>query len=58
MSKFLNDEVVMSLKIVFILANGANPDKMPSYIWVYTVCQSTCLSVSGMKRAKHAFAAS
>ena len=55
MSKFLNDDVFMSLKIVFILANSANPDEMLPYIWVYTVCQSTCLSVSLKKRVKHAF---
>ena len=37
MSKFLNDDVSMSLKIVFILANSANPDEMSPYICGYTV---------------------
>ena len=42
--------VFLSLKIVFILANRADPDEMtpclvPHFIWVFTVCQSTCLQV-------------
>ena len=31
MSKFLNYDVFMCLKIVFILANSADPDEMPPY---------------------------
>ena len=31
----------LSLKIVFILANSANLDKMLHFIWVFGVCQST-----------------
>ena len=36
--------IFLSLKNVFILVNSADPDEMPPYfIWVFTVCQSTCL---------------
>ena len=57
MSKFLNWDVFMSLKLAFILAHSAdpdkNPDEMPSYaafhLGLYIVCQSTCLPVSRMK---------
>ena len=55
MSKFLNWDVFMPLSIAFILANSADPDEMPPYahfIWVFTVCQSTCLLVSRMKWVK------
>ena len=39
----------------FILANSADPDEMlhkVAFNWVLTVCQSTCLLVSRMKRVK------
>ena len=44
--------IVFLLRIIFfILANNEEfkPDEMPHYgyyIWVFTVCQSTCLQVS------------
>ena len=34
----------------FFIANSADPDEMPHFIWVFTVCQSTCLLVSRMQR--------
>ena len=39
----------------FILANSADSDEMPPYAvfhLVFTVCQSTCLPISRMKRVK------
>ena len=45
---------IFSLKIIFILANSADPDEMPHFIWVLTVCQSTRLGVSGPQRVKFA----
>ena len=59
MSEFLDYDVSVSLKIVCILENSADPDEMPPYvafhlgqcrlmqhfIWAFTVCQSTCLPV-------------
>ena len=37
MTKFLNDDIFMSLKIVFILVNNANHDELPLYTWVHTL---------------------
>ena len=34
----------------FYLANSADLDEMLHYIWVFTVCGSTHLGVSGIKR--------
>ena len=37
--------VFLCLKIVLIIANSADPDEMPHlrhFIWIFTVCQSTC----------------
>ena len=54
-SKFLLNDVFLSLKIVIILANSAHPDEMPPYvafIWVFTFCQITCLQVSRVERVK------
>ena len=28
----------LSLNIVFVLINSEDPDEMPHYIWVFTVC--------------------
>ena len=42
-SKFLNYDVSLSLEVVLILANSADPDEMQLYaafIWVFTVCNS------------------
>ena len=41
------NDVFVYLKIVFILANSANR-LIQHFIWVFTVCQSTCLPVSRM----------
>ena len=39
----------ISLKMDFVLANSADPDEM-CFTWVFTVCQSTYLGVSGLQR--------
>ena len=36
----------------FVLINSEDPDEMPHYIWVFTVCQSTQLEVNGIHRVK------
>ena len=36
----LNQDVLQSLNIVFILANNANPDDLWHFIWDFTVYQS------------------
>ena len=44
-SKFINFNIFLSLNIIFILANGADPEKSGlkrHFIWVFTVCNSTC----------------
>ena len=33
-----------------MLANGADSDEMQHFIWVFTVCKSTHLGVSGIQR--------
>ena len=54
--KFLKKN--LSLKIDFALANSADPDEMLHnvamryFIWVSTVCQSTCFGLSGHQRVK------
>ena len=55
--KFLNYDEFMLLKIFFIQASSADPDEcfMRHFIWVFTVCQSTCLSVSAMKKIINTF---
>ena len=40
----------LSLKIDFVSANSDDPDELCHFIWVFTVCQSTCLEVSGLQR--------
>ena len=42
----------LSLNSVFVLINSEDPDEMPHYIWVFTVCQSTQLEVNGIHRVK------
>ena len=42
--------IYLSLKLDFVLANSAVWDEMPTFIRVFTVCQSTCLGVSGLQR--------
>ena len=44
--------IFLSLNIVFVLINREDPDEMPHYIWVFTVCQSTQLEVNGIHRVK------
>ena len=49
--------VLQFLKIVFILANSAGPDKMPRFAafhpyWVPTVCQNTALGIPSIIRVK------
>ena len=42
---FPNNSIFLSLKIVFVLANSADPDEMPHYVafhLVFAVCQSIC----------------
>ena len=39
----------------FVLAISADPDEMPyvrHFIWVYTVCQSMSLGLSGLQRVE------
>ena len=43
-------QVFLSLKVVLILANSADPDEMLHL--VFTVYQSTCLGVSSIQRVK------
>ena len=51
--KFLNfDIVIMFLKISFIFTDKTlKCSQMQHFIWVFTFCQSTCLSVFRIKRA-------
>ena len=42
--------VFLYLKINFFLANSADPDEMPHFIWVLTVWLSTHLGVSSLLR--------
>ena len=49
-SKFLNNEVVMFLKIVFIFANSADPDEMLPLAAFHLGLH--CLLVSRMKKVK------
>ena len=44
----LRTSILQSLKIVFSLANSADPDEM--LIGVFTVCKSTHLEVSSIQR--------
>ena len=53
------DIVLFCLKIFFTLTNSVDPDEMQHYaafyfmlhfIWVFTVCKSTCLGVSRIQR--------
>ena len=48
---FKKNIVFQFLKIVSVLENNVEPDEMPHnmwhFIWVFTVCQSNCLGVSG-----------
>ena len=40
-------------RFYFILANSSDTDEMPphaGFVWVFTVCQRTCLSVPRMKK--------
>ena len=51
--KFLNCDVFMTQNVVFISAIRVNPDEMPPFVAFYpgfTVCQSSCLPLSKMKR--------
>ena len=47
-SNYPRFDVLISLKIVFTLTNGADPDEtlhLWHFICVFTVCHSTCLGV-------------
>ena len=49
------NDVFLSLKIVFILANSADPGEMPRhwhFIRVFTVSQNTCKPESRMKNTE------
>ena len=58
-SELLNYDTVLSLKIVFILANSADPDEMSHYAVFHQgfhclpICQFT--GISRLKRVKHIF---
>ena len=58
---FKKNVLFLSLKIVFVLANSVDPDEMlhimQHFTWVFTVCQSTGLRISGPQRVKHVFSA-
>ena len=45
---FSKYDVFLSLKVVLILANSADPD----FIWVFTVCQHTFQGVSSIQRVE------
>ena len=46
-----NNDVFLSLKVVVTLANSADLDKIMLYFtWVFTICQSTFLRVTSIKR--------
>ena len=42
----------LSLKIDFVLASCADSDEMLHFIWNFNVCESTCIGVSSLQRAK------
>ena len=48
------NDIFLPLENVHILANSADPDEMPPYvfffIWVSAVCESTNLGVTGLQR--------
>ena len=43
--------VFLSLKIAFVFTNSADSGDMPHLIWVFTVCKSNHLGVSGPQKA-------
>ena len=52
---FYENGVFLSLKTVFILANGAYPKKcrfMRHFIWVFTVCQYLFTGVKNLKGSR------
>ena len=55
MSYFPNVIIFMSLKIVVIIANIADPDELSPmwhFSWAFTVCLSICLGISRIKRVR------
>ena len=48
-----NHFVLLSEKIVFILANSGSPDEMAHFDRVFAVCQSTALGISSIQRDKN-----
>ena len=48
----LNYDVFLSLKVVLILANSADPFEMQHFICIFTVCKSDFLRVSNIQRVK------
>ena len=50
--------IFLSVNVVVTLVNTADPDEMQQmlhFIWVFTVCQSTHLAVSSIKRVKRPY---
>ena len=47
--KISKNIIFLSLTINFALANSADPDEMPHFIWVLTVCQSTRFGVPSLQ---------
>ena len=48
--EFLYYNVFLSLKVVLIVGNSADPEEMLHSFWVFTICQSTRLGVSTLQR--------
>ena len=55
MSYFLNFNIFLSLKIVFILANSADPDEMSQYATFHLFLQFAKVSVYRVSRMKRIF---
>ena len=55
MSYFLNFNIFLSLKIVFILANSADPDEMSQYVTFHLFLQFAKISVYQVSRMKRIF---
>ena len=42
---FYKKRFILSMTTDFVLANSADPDEMPHFIWIFAVWESTCLPV-------------
>ena len=40
----------MSEDLLYFITNHVDPDEMPQFIWVFTVCKNTHLEVSFIER--------